>query len=70
MDTRKLKRFATEARTILMQGVKNRLHIMRIAKYSECNNCLHALANEQIGFNLENCVIVYDKCGLLLSKIK
>ena len=25
MDTGRLKRFATEARTILMQGVKNRL---------------------------------------------
>ncbi len=28
MDTGKLKRFATEARTILMQGVKNRLQAL------------------------------------------
>lgn len=28
MDTNRLKRFATEARTILMQGVKNRLQTL------------------------------------------
>lgn len=70
MDTSKLKRFATEARTILMQGVKNRLHIMRFTKYSKCNDCLHVLVDEQIGFYLENSVVVYAKFGILLSKLK